>query len=78
MELDGRLKRVEVLIMELQVRDRVLIINTNGNPVAKGTIVNINEFREPSQMYAVDVDGYEADVLFFGKSQLVKGDVNNE
>lgn len=58
--------------MELKVRDSVTIINKNGNPVAEGIIVNINEFREPSMMYAVDVDGYEADVLFFGESQLIK------
>lgn len=57
--------------MSLQVRDRVSII-VNGNRVAKGTVVNINEYREPSMMYAVDVDGYADDVLFFGIEQLVK------
>ena len=57
--------------MELKVRDRVTITDISGNPIAKGTIININDFREPNQKYAVDVDGYE-DVLFFDDSRLVK------
>ena len=58
--------------MELQVKDRVTIINKNQNPLAEGTIVNINDFREPGAKYAVDVDGYDEDVLLFCESQLVK------
>lgn len=60
--------------MELKVRDRVTIIGASGSLVAVGTIININDFREPSQKYAVDVDSYEDDVLFFGESQLAKID----
>lgn len=58
--------------MKLKVRDKVTIIDINGKSLAKGTIVNINDFREPSQKYAVDVVGYTEDVLFFGESQLIK------
>lgn len=58
--------------MGLQVRDRVTILDANGNSLANGTIVNINDFREPSMKYAVDVDGYDEDVLFFGSKQLTK------
>lgn len=60
--------------MELKIKDRVIIIDSKGNPVTKGTIININDFREPSQKYAVDVDNYEEDVLFYGDSQLIKID----
>lgn len=57
---------------ELKVKDKVEILNINGDKVAEGTIVNINDFREPSMKYAVDVDGYKEDVLFFGEERLVK------
>jgi hypothetical protein len=56
----------------LEVKDRVLIFNNNGEAVALGTIVNINHFREESQVYAVHVDTYDEDVLFYSKSQLQK------
>lgn len=61
----------------MRVRDRVVIVNKDGKPIAEGTIYNINDFREPSMKYAVDVDGYADDVLFFGESQLLAkwGDV---
>lgn len=58
--------------MELKVRDSVTIIDKNGNPVAEGIIIGINDFREPSMKYAVDVEGYDDDILFLGESQLVK------
>lgn len=67
-----RKKKKEENEMELKVGDRVEIIGKNGVAVAKGTIYNINEFRESSMKYAVNVDGYKEDVLFFGESQLVK------
>ena len=54
-----------------QVGDKVSIIDNNKKLVAEGKICNINEFREPSQMYAVDVKGYE-DLLFLGESNLQK------
>ncbi len=56
----------------IKVKDRVEILDTDGNGLANGTVVNINEFRELSMMYAVDVDGYSADVLFFGEGELRK------
>ncbi|HDR4373532.1 TPA: hypothetical protein QCP80_003362 [Bacillus cereus] len=55
--------------MKLKVNDKVAIVDENGSKLAEGVIANINDFREPSMKYAVDVDGYE-DVLFFGESQL--------
>jgi len=58
--------------MELMVRDRVSIIDNNGKPIAEGTIVNINDFREPSQKYAVESNDYLDDLLFLGEWQLVK------
>ena len=61
--------------MELQVRDRVIIIDANNISLAEGTIVNVNDFREPSQKYAVDVEGYTDDLLFFGEAQLTKKDL---
>lgn len=60
------------LNMELQEKDRVVIVDMHKNPIVEGTIMNINDFREPSQKYAVDVDGYSEDVLFFGEGQLMK------
>lgn len=57
--------------MNLEVRDKVSIVDSKGKSLAQGVIININDFREPSMMYAVDVDDYE-DVLFFGESHLVK------
>ncbi len=58
--------------MELKVRDRVAIKSITGQPMIEGTIININDFREPSQKYAVDIDGYTEDVLFFGEEHLAK------
>lgn len=58
--------------MGLQVRDNVDIVNSSGVMVAKGTIVNINDYREPSMKYAVDVVGYTEDVLFFGEDSLIR------
>lgn len=63
--------------MELKVKDKVSIVNSDGNEIAKGTIYNINDFREPNLKYAVDVDGY-SDVLFFGEDQLSKTDDTNK
>jgi|GEM_PF-2066677 len=64
--------------MDLKVRDRVIVLDSVGSPLGVGTIVNINNFREPSHKYAVNVDGYSEDVLFVGLNQLVKqeGDLN--
>lgn len=56
--------------MALRVRDKVTIIDLGGSPLGEGTIVNINDFREPHHKYAVDV-GLD-DLMFFGESQLDK------
>lgn len=58
--------------MTLKVKDRVIVIDHSRRPLGKGTIVNINDFRETSQKYAVDVDGYQDDLLFFGENDLSK------
>lgn len=54
----------------MKVGNRVEILGKDGNVIGEGTIYNINEFREQSMIYAVNVDGYMEDVLFFGESQL--------
>lgn len=60
----------------MKVGDRVEILDENENVIGEGTIYNINEFRELNMIYAVDVDGYTDDLLFFGESQLrVKNEV---
>lgn len=59
----------------LEVKDRVNILNADGDVIGKGMIYNINEFRPPNMTYAVDVDEYDDDLLFFGENQLVK--INN-
>ena len=58
--------------MILKVRDRVKITDSNGVELAMGTIVNVNDCREPSMKYAVVVDGYSEDVLFLGGNKLIK------
>lgn len=55
--------------MGFKVRDAVEIVNDKGEKLAEGVIHNINEFREPSMKYAVDVAGLD-DFLFFGEWQL--------
>lgn len=47
------------------------ILNENGNVIAKGTVINYNDFREPGMEYAVDVKGVD-DVCFFGENNLRK------
>jgi len=58
--------------MSLKARDSVWITDSAGMKIAGGTIVNVNDFREPEMKYAVDVDGYKEDVLFFGEDRLIK------
>ena len=48
------------------------ITDSNGVELAMGTIVNVNDCREPSMKYAVVVDGYSEDVLFLGENKLIK------
>ena len=49
-------------------RDRVIVTDKNGNRFA-GTCVNINELREPSMRYAVDLYGID-DLVFCSKAQI--------
>lgn len=52
--------------------DRVIVHDITGNPVSSGTILSINEFREPSMKYAVSIDIYTDDVVFVSEEQLKK------
>lgn len=54
----------------IEVHDRVAIYNNQKRATSLGTVVSVNEFRPPEQKYAVDVDGYDDDVLFFGEEDL--------
>lgn len=56
----------------LIVGDRVEIFNNSGINLGKGTIVNINEFREPKHKYAVDADFHSKDYVFAGENNLKK------
>jgi len=62
--------------LSLKVSDRVWITDSTGMEVAEGTIINVNDFREPELKFAVDVEGYTEDVLFFGEDSLIKQEEN--
>ena len=55
----------------------MLEINTRikfnyGTEVLTGVIYNINEFREPSMLYAVDGDRMNDDFFFIGKDDVIE------
>mgnify|MGYP003557090168 FL=1 len=55
----------------------MLEINTRikfnyGTEVLTGVIYNINEFREPSMLYAVDGDRMNDDFFFIGEDDIVE------
>lgn len=56
----------------LKVGDRVEIRNNKGIFIGKGTIANINDFREPIMKYAVKADFYKSDFVFAGEGHLKK------
>lgn len=58
--------------MTLKVRDRVVVIDSKGFQIATGTIININDFREPSMKYAVDVDDHPNNPWFMSERILMK------
>lgn len=58
--------------MELQVRDRVYVTDSLGVKVGEGTIININDFREPEMKYAVDLDDYSNNPLFMDESRIIR------
>jgi len=55
--------------MGFKVQDKVEIVNEKGEKLAEGVIYNVNDFREPSMKYAVDIEGF-SDFVFVGESQL--------
>lgn len=63
----------------MRVGDKVKVTFDSGVTSSNyGTIVTVNEFREPSRRYAVDLGREE--LLFFGKHNLekVQEELNNE
>lgn len=50
---------------KFKIHDRVLV---KGK--FHGTICNINDYREPTQKYAIDLDEYKEDVVFCGEEDL--------
>lgn len=58
--------------MTLKVTDRVRINDSDGLRICDGTIVNINECREPHQKYAVSADLVKSDIVFLGEKRLTK------
>lgn len=57
---------------EIKVKDRVIVTDLNGNK-HHGIVANINDYRESSMKYAVNIDGLEFDdVIFVGEEQIEK------
>ena len=62
---------------EIKSGQRVYIENTNGH-LYKATVININEYREPSMSVSLQVDGIE-DIVFTGLENIkIMEDANNE
>ena len=71
------------MIREAKVNDKVFIVRmgeTGPETLAQGVITNINDFREPSKRYAVELDmtqkthemfKYFNDLLFVGDDDIV-------
>lgn len=55
--------------MLYKVKDKVEVLNSQGNRIADGIIININDYREPHMKYAVDIVGF-ADAVFVGEWQI--------
>ena len=43
-----------------------------GGDILTGVIYNVNEFREPSMLYAVDGDRMNDDFFFIGEDDIVE------
>ena len=43
-----------------------------GGDILTGVIYNVNEFREPSMLYAVDGDRVNDDFFFIGEDDIVE------
>lgn len=55
----------------IKVRDIVEIINDTNIVIATGVVVNINDFREPSMKYAVEVEEWN-DFVCVGDNNIRK------
>lgn len=55
---------------DIKVGDRVIVINNEGNVAGEGTVININDYRDPDTKYAIDADFYKEDYLFVGINNL--------
>ena len=55
----------------LKVTDKVWVKSIDGKQKIEGVIYNINEFREPSAVYAISVEGFD-DFIFVGGDRLEK------
>ena len=63
---------------KFKVRERVEIRDINGN-WHKATVYNVNEYRPPEMMYAVDVDGMESvEPIFCPETALRKTEIERE
>ena len=71
-ELDqlGICKEREWMAYEYEIKSgqKVFIENTNGH-LYKATVININEYREPSMRVSIQVDGIE-DIVFTGLENI--------
>lgn len=56
--------------MKFPIQTRVLASNEARTMKFVGTVVNFNDFREPSMTYAVQLDLYTEDLVFVGEGQL--------
>ena len=54
-----------------KVGDRVIVLGK-----FHGRIVNINDYREPSMKYCIDLDEYKDDYVFVGEKELTVEEVN--
>ncbi|KGR88844.1 hypothetical protein [Lysinibacillus boronitolerans] len=63
--------------MDIKMMDEVTIIDSDGQEIARGTVANINKYREPDTKYAIYVDGY-SDLVFVGKDQLQKKETEGD
>ena len=54
----------------LKIKTRVKF--NYGKEVLTGVIYNVNEFREPSMLYAVDGDRMNDDFFFIGEDDIIE------
>ena len=54
---------------EMKVNDRVLVKDNQGTKWLE-TIININDYREPSMRYCVDLDDYAEEYIFVGDDNI--------